>query len=84
MKPVCFMVMPFRRKPVTQARRGAPQEIDCDRLWDTALRPTLEDLGYLPVRADIDPGAVIVKDMLNRLKHADLVVADIGQPNGNI
>ena len=65
MKPVCFMVMPFRTKPVTNAKPGAPKELDCDRLWDAAIRPALEDLNYLPVRADTDSGSVIVKDMLN-------------------
>jgi|GEM_PF-5594795 len=34
MRPVCFMVMPFRKKPVTSAREGAPKELNCDRLWD--------------------------------------------------
>ena len=76
--------MPFRRKPVTNGKDDAPKEIDCDRLWDAAFRPALEDLGFLPVRADLEPGSVIVKDMLNRLKHADLVLADMSLPNGNV
>ena len=84
MKPVCFMVMPFRTKPVTNAKEGAPKELDCDRLWDAAFRPALEDLHFLPVRADLEPGSVIVKDMFNRLKHADLVLADVSLPNGNV
>lgn len=84
MKPVCFMVMPFRRKPVTQAESGAPREVDFDRLWDAAFRPTLEQLGYLPVRADLESGSVIVKEMLNRLRHADFVLADVSISNGNV
>ena len=84
MKPVCFMVMPFRRKPVTNGKDDAPKELDYGRLWDAAFRPALEDLGFLPVRADLEPGSVIVKDMLNRLKHADLVLADMSLPNGNV
>jgi hypothetical protein len=78
------MVMPFRRKRVTQARPEAPTEVDCDRLWDAALRPALDELGYLPVRADVETGSVIVKDMLNRLRHSALVVADVSLPNGNV
>ncbi|MEE9385064.1 MAG: TRAFs-binding domain-containing protein [Nannocystaceae bacterium] len=84
MKPVCFMIMPFRRKAVRGARAGAPAEVDYDRLWDVAYRPVLIDLGYLPVRADLESTSVIVKDMLNRLKHADLVLADVSLPNGNV
>ncbi|HEX9619275.1 MAG TPA: TRAFs-binding domain-containing protein [Polyangiaceae bacterium] len=84
MKPVCFVVMPFRTKAVTQAKEGAPKELNCDRLWDVAFRPALEALGYLPVRADLEPGSVIVKDMLNRLCHAELVLADISLQNGNV
>lgn len=83
-QPVCFMVMPFRKKAVTDGRPGAPQELDCDRLWDAALRPAIVELGYLPVRADLETGTVIVKDMLNRLQHAGLVLADISLPNGNV
>ncbi len=84
MKPVCFMVMPFRRKAVTQAESGAPREVNFDRLWDAAFRPVLEQLGYLPVRADLESGSVIVKEMLNRLRHADLVLADVSISNGNV
>jgi hypothetical protein len=84
MRPVCFMVMPFRRKPVTGARPDAPRELDCDRLWDAAFLPALDELGYLPVRANVDTGSVIVKDMLNRLRHPALVVADVSLPNGNV
>lgn len=84
MKPVCFMVMPFQRKPVAAAGEGAPSTVDCDRLWDVVFRPLLAELGYVPVRADIESSSVIIKDMLNRLKHADLVLADVSLPNGNV
>jgi hypothetical protein len=84
MNPICFMVMPFQTKPVTRAREGAPSELDCDRLWDLIFRPLLEELGYLPIRADLESSSVIVKDMLNRLRHADLVLADLSLPNGNV
>ncbi len=85
LRPVCFMVMPFRRKKVTGPRgEGAPAEIDCDALWDKAYRPAIEDAGYTAIRADLDTGSVIVKDMLERLAFADLVVADVSLPNGNV
>lgn len=83
-KPVAFMVMPFRKRPVPDPPEGAPAMIDCDALWDRAFRPALEELGYLPIRADMEEGAVIVKDMLERLGLASLVVADMSLPNGNV
>lgn len=83
-RPVCFMVMPFRRRKVEGAGPGAPGELDCDALWDRVFQPALEDLGYLPIRADADTGAVIVKDMFERLAYANLVLADVSLPNGNV
>ena len=84
-KPVCFMVMPFRRRKVEGAvGEGAPGELDCDALWDRVFRPVIEALGYLPIRADADSGSVIVKDMLERLAYAHLVLAEVTLPNGNV
>jgi hypothetical protein len=76
--------MPFRRRTVPSPPQGAPAQLDCDALWDRAFRPALEELGYLPVRADAEVGTVIVKDMLERLALADLVLADLTLPNGNV
>lgn len=84
LRPICFMVMPFKRKSVSRAAPGAPAEVDFDRLWEEAFRPAIEQLGYLPVRADADPGSLIVKDMFERLALADLVLADVSLPNGNV
>jgi len=84
-KPVCFMVMPFRRRKVEGVvGAGAPGELDCDALWDRLFRPVIAELGYLPIRADADTGSVIVKDMLERLAYAHLVLADVTLPNGNV
>ena len=71
LKPVAFMIMPFgaaRRMGV----RGAPPEVNCDRLWSKAFCPALEDAGYQAIRADAESGTGIVKDMLERLALADL------------
>lgn len=84
-RPLCFVVMPFRRRKVEGTHfPGAPADWDCDRLWDTVLRPVIVELNYLPVRADAETGAVIVKDMLLRLAQAHLVIADVTLPNGNV
>ena len=83
-KPLCFMIMPYGRKP-TQAEAGhGPAEIDFNALWDRAYVPVIEALGYEAVRADQDSGALIINEMLERLYFADLVLADMTIPNGNV
>ena len=83
-KLIAFMAMPFRTRKVPRDWKDAPRELDCNRLWNAALQPALEDLGYVAIRADMEVGTVIVKDMLDRLAFADLVVADLTLPNGNV
>jgi hypothetical protein len=78
------MVMPFGIKPVDHPQPGAPDRIDFDRLWNLALAPLIEELGYDPVRADQDTSASILMEMLERLYFADMVVADMSLPNGNV
>jgi tetratricopeptide (TPR) repeat protein len=81
-RKVCFMVMPFNVKPTLAT--GAPPEVDFDHLWTRVLQPTLQDLGFRPVRADQEWGPMIVKEMLERLVASDLVVADISIGNANV
>lgn len=84
LKPLCFMVMPYGRK-ATQAEAGkGPAEIDFNALWDRAYVPVITELGYQPVRADQDTGALIITQMLERLYFADLVLADMTIANGNV
>ena len=83
-KPVCFTIMPYGRKP-TQAEAGkGPAEIDFNALWDRAYVPVIQGLGYEPIRADQDTGALIINQMLERLFFAHLVLADMTIPNGNV
>src|SRR4051812_31157351 len=82
-KPLCFMVMPFSTKE-TGAVPPAPAQVDFNALWDKALSPLIEGLGYQPVRADQDLGASIILDMLERLYFSDLVLAEMSIPNGNV
>jgi len=84
-RPVCYMVMPFRKKKVEEPRpSGAPIEIDFDALWERAYWPAIEALGYVPMRADFDGASAIVKAMLERIAFADLVIADVTLGNGNV
>src|SRR5262249_24168924 len=85
LRPVCYMVMPFRNKKVEEPLPpGAPAEIDFDALWERVYWPAIEALGYLPMRADFDPSSAIVKAMLERIAFADLVLADVTLGNGNV
>ena len=58
--------------------------IDFNALWDRAYLPVIKELGYEPVRADQDIGAMIITQMIERLYFADLVLADMTIPNGNV
>lgn len=83
-RPLCFMVMPYGRK-VTQVEPGkGPGDVDFNALWDRAYVPVIKKLGYEPVRADQDVGTLIITQMLERLYFADLVLADMTIPNGNV
>ncbi|MGB8748789.1 MAG: TRAFs-binding domain-containing protein [Pseudolabrys sp.] len=82
--PVCFMIMPYGRKPTQAEAGGGPAEIDFNALWDRGYVPTIKALGYEPVRADQDTGGLIVSQMLERIYFADLVLADMTIPNGNV
>ena len=83
--PVCFMVMPFGKKLTNVDSSKYPGQIDFDALWEKALRPMiLEDLKYLPIRADQDAGTLIIKAMIERLAISDLVIADLTIPNANV
>ena len=77
------MVMPFGTKE-TRAKPPAPIKLNFNSLWEKAISPALEELGYQPVRADQDLGALIIQEMLERLYFSDLVVADLTIPNGNV
>jgi hypothetical protein len=77
--------MPYGRRPTqVEPSSSAPGEIDFNALWDRAFAPTIQFLGYEPVRADQDTGAMIVTQMIERIYFADLVLADITIPNGNV
>jgi len=83
-KPICFVVMPFGKKPTNNTDPKAPGEINFDMLWDRALRPLIEDLGYKPIRADQDVGSLIVQEMIERLAYSDLVIAEMTILNANV
>lgn len=84
LKKVAFVAMPFGTKATGVTDGKGPSEVDCDALWEKSIMPALIALGYLPIRADNQTGSVIIKDMLEQLVLADLVLAEISIPNGNV
>jgi len=70
---ICFMIMPFGKKKTDAPEGQGLAEIDFDALWDKALKPAIEKLGYDSVRADQDVGSLIINEMLERLYFSDLV-----------
>ena len=83
-QPICFMVMPYGTKETGAKRGQGPTKVNFDALWRKAFEPLIKELGYDPVRADQDIGALIIHEMLERLYFADLVLADMTLPNGNV
>ena len=83
-QPICFMIMPYGTKPTQADPSVGVASIDFNALWDRAYAPVIKDLGYEPVRADQDTGAMIITQMIERLYFADLVLADMTIPNGNV
>ena len=47
-KPLCFMIMPYGKKPTQAAAGVGVPEIDFNALWDKAFPPVIEALGYEP------------------------------------
>ena len=84
LRKIAFVAMPFRVKPTNLPPGKGPTEVDFDALWEKAIFPALSELDYMPIRADNQTGSVIIKDMLEQLVFADLVIADISIPNGNV
>lgn len=83
--PICFMIMPYGIKPTLTDVAGKPATINFDLLWEKTFRPLIEDdLGYQAIRADQELGAMIIKEMIERLALSDLVIAETSTPNANV
>jgi tetratricopeptide (TPR) repeat protein/3',5'-cyclic AMP phosphodiesterase CpdA len=76
-----FVVMPFGVKPSTP--NG--EEHDFDDFYNQILRPVARAEGWEVLRIDelVEPGA-INHQAIRELYAADLVVADLSLPNGNV
>jgi hypothetical protein len=80
MQPLCFVLMPFGKKP---GIGGAT--IDFDAVYNLLIRPAIEAADLLPLRADEEKaGGIIHKPMFERLILCEFAVADLTTANANV
>jgi len=78
--PLCFVLMPFGRKPTS-----AGAEIDFDAVYNNLIAPAIEEAGLEPIRADNETvGGIIHKPMYERLILCEYAVADLTTANANV
>lgn len=76
-----FVAMPFGIKPARRRRYN----IDFDRIYDKAIKPTAEELNLNIIRADEEiDGGIIHTLMIERLICTDIVIVDITNENPNV
>jgi len=79
--PLCFVLMPFGTKPDPTGRPA----IDFDRIYETAIRPAVEDVGLVALRGDGErTGGIVHKPMYERLMLCEYAVADLTCSNANV
>ncbi len=80
MAPLCFVLMPFGRKPA-----GDGRVVDFDAVYATLIKPAIEAAGLEPLRADQETtGGLIHKAMFERLILCEYAVADLTTANANV
>ncbi|HEU4559005.1 MAG TPA: TRAFs-binding domain-containing protein [Longimicrobium sp.] len=80
MKELCFVLMPFGRKP-----DAAGKSIDFDAVYQQLIAPAITAAGMQPLRADEEmTGGIIHKPMFERLVLCSFAVADLTTANPNV
>jgi len=80
MLPLCFVLMPFGKKPVGDGRL-----VDFDSIYELLVKPAVVAAGLEPLRADEEmTGGVIHKPMFERLILCEYAVADLTTANANV
>jgi hypothetical protein len=78
--PLCFVLMPFGKKPV-----GSGAIVDFDAVYHDVIAPAIADAGLAPLRADQElTGGIIHKPMFERLILCEFAVADLTAANANV
>jgi tetratricopeptide (TPR) repeat protein len=79
-QPLCFVLMPFGRKP-----DDAGTSIDFDGIYKQFIAPAVKEAGLEPIRADEEiTGGIIHKPMFERLILCEYAVADLTLANANV
>lgn len=80
MLPLCFVLMPFGKKPAADGRM-----VDFDAVYESLIKPVVVAAGLEPLRADEEmTGGVIHKPMYERLILCEYAVADLTTANANV
>src|SRR5262245_30013245 len=80
MSPLCFVLMPFGRKPAASGSM-----VDFDAVYADLIAPGIEAAGMEPLRADQElTGGIIHKPMFERLILCEFAVADLTTANANV
>lgn len=79
-RPLCFVLMPFGRKP-----DGAGGTVDFDEVYKQLIRPAVGAAGLDPIRADEElVGGIVHKPMFERLILCEYAIADLTTANANV
>lgn len=79
-KSLCFVLMPFGKKP-----DASGSAVDFDEIYRQIIKPAIEDAGLEPLRADEEmTGGIIHKPMFERLILCEYAVADLTTANANV
>ena len=71
--------------PFGQKRDASGRTIDFDRVYEDLIKPSIEDAGMEPIRADEEQtGGIIHKPMYERLVLCEFAVADLTTANANV
>ena len=80
MLPLCFVLMPFGKKPAGDGRL-----VDFDSIYERLIKPAVLAAGFEPLRADEEmTGGVIHKPMFERLILCEYAVVDLTTANVNV
>jgi tetratricopeptide (TPR) repeat protein len=79
-RPLCFVLMPFGKKPDSNGRM-----IDFDAVYTDVLQPAALAADLEPIRADEEKvGGIIHKPMFERLILCEYAIADLTTANANV
>ncbi|HMA75590.1 MAG TPA: tetratricopeptide repeat-containing protein [Xanthobacteraceae bacterium] len=84
-RPRCFVVMPYGRKPVGRTDAGRSIEVDFDAVYERLLVPALRQAGCTWFRSSEETTSADIRTgMFYELATSDFVLSDISILNANV